>query len=806
MQQVNVRKYAVLFTLLSAVLFLSNSSNPPDGRTGAPFDGLCSDCHGGGSFQGTVAISGIPTTITPNTTYNVTLTLTATSGSPSFGGFQIVTVNSSNQNAGDLINTSGQTGTSVSGGREYLDQRGGKAFSGGAVSWNFDWKSPNGPNNEMFTLYFAGNFTNGNNSSSGDAVESASFTTTMMGGGNPLVATIGSKTNVSCFGGMDGTATASATGGNPPYSYSWSTGSSDNPVTGLGMGTYTVTVTDNAASTATATVMITQPTLLQHTTQITRNVSCPGGKDGAVSSVGIGGTPPYSYNYSTGSSNNLSAGMYSVTVSDSKGCESSSTFEITQPEPFQIEELVFDHPTCPNALNGQIQVFVRGGTSPYKYKWSSNETINIISNKGIGNYKLTITDAKNCNALKSYDLTSQDTTPPLLVGKNGVIYLNEMGYEVVQLQSFIDRLMDNCDSLPIVQINADTFFCKNIGSNQLILTAKDQLGNTSRDTIVVDVRDTLKPMLDAWKDSLIFACNTVLPQIKATDNCSLTEFLQVSGPKDVPFIPVGQHIFAYKATDQSGNTQDVSFQVKVENPLKLHLDTITFQPCYGDSARIQLSASHQLKNAYYFIHLGDSILLHVDTQLHLTTVRPDTFEVFLADSNLCQTSLSQHYTYPDSSYQIDSVVIQDEVGANKGSIHLFPASFDSIHILQDTLFINNTGEELSAGQYYLHVYVNMCTYVFGPYTVDLVIQAGNPIKNARSIAYPNPVNEQLNILSSQAEQLIHYQLLNAQGKPVIQNGSFAGKIKIDVRHLASGYYILVLQDQEGIQALQLTKL
>lgn len=802
----NIRLYAFGSIVLSAVLFLSNSSNPPDGKTGAPFDGLCSDCHGGGSFQGDVSMSGIPATIAPNTTYNVTLTLTATNGSPSFGGFQLVAVNSSNQNSGDLINTSGQTGTSFSGGREYIDQRGGKAFSGGSVSWNFDWLSPNGPNNGMFTFYFAGNFTNGNNSSSGDAVENSSFTTTMVGGGNPLVASISSKTNVSCFGGMDGTATASATGGNPPYAYEWSTGSMDNPVTGLTMGTYTVTATDNSNSTATATVSITQPSLLQHTTQITRNVTCPGGKDGAVNTIGFGGTPPYTYNYSSGSANNLSAGIYSVTVSDSKGCQSSSSFEITQPEAFQVQELVFDHPSCPNAMDGQIQVNVTGATAPYKYKWSSNETNNLITNKGIGNYKLTITDNKNCNALKSYDLVSVDSLPPILKGKSGVVFLNISGFNVLNSIDFIESISDACDNQPSVSLNMDTVYCLQIGSNPLVITAKDKYGNVSKDTIALEVKDSLSPQIDSWPDSTLFACNVPLPVIKATDNCQLTELTQLSGPKDVPYIPTGENIFGYIAVDQSGNKHQTTFIANVVNPLNITLDSLFFEPCYGDSAYVKLKTAHSRKAYYRFIHENDSIWLNTDSTWLISTVRPDTFEVSVLDSNLCLQYLSHHYTYPDSTYAIDSVVVQHEMSPNKGSIQLYPSTYDSLHIFSDTQFVNNTGIDLIAGQYYLHVFVNTCTYVFGPYAIQLVI-AANGQENGQKVydIYPNPFQDKLNIVSKYDGRLFNVKLLNSQGNLQLQESVYNGTTALDLSHLASGYYILLLQNESEIQAFKLVK-
>ena len=70
------------------------------------------------------------------------------------------------------------------------------------------------------------------------------------------------KTDVSCFGGSDGTATVSIAGGTSPYSILWSTGSTDATITGLSSGTYSVQVTDAHGCMSSAEVTIGQPPVL----------------------------------------------------------------------------------------------------------------------------------------------------------------------------------------------------------------------------------------------------------------------------------------------------------------------------------------------------------------------------------------------------------------------------------------------------------------------------------------------------------------------------------------------------------------
>ncbi|MBL7830959.1 MAG: hypothetical protein JNK41_08035, partial [Saprospiraceae bacterium] len=91
------------FGLLAfAYMFMFYNANPPDGKTGAPGDGTCGECHGGGSFGGNIEIIGLPSTINANEAYNITVRITNTSGNAVKAGFQLIALNGSNNNAGDL--------------------------------------------------------------------------------------------------------------------------------------------------------------------------------------------------------------------------------------------------------------------------------------------------------------------------------------------------------------------------------------------------------------------------------------------------------------------------------------------------------------------------------------------------------------------------------------------------------------------------------------------------------------------------------------------------------------------------------
>ena len=96
--------YYLLGLLFLGYVFMSNSSNPPNGKTGAPNEQTCAQCHSGGNFVGEISVLGVPSSIVSGTTYNVTVTNSFTAPpSPVRSGFQLVALDASNAEAGTCL-------------------------------------------------------------------------------------------------------------------------------------------------------------------------------------------------------------------------------------------------------------------------------------------------------------------------------------------------------------------------------------------------------------------------------------------------------------------------------------------------------------------------------------------------------------------------------------------------------------------------------------------------------------------------------------------------------------------------------
>jgi len=135
--------------------------------------------------------------------------------------------------------------------------------------------------------------------------------------------------------------------------------------------------------------------------------------NGSATVSPMGGTAPYSYSWSNGanevSANNLLAGMYSVTVTDANGCTSSCSVTLTDIAGPTCTAAETTAPTCAMS-NGSATVTLMGGTGPYTYLWSDNQTTAVATNLAAGMYTVTVTDANGCTSTCETVLTGRNCT------------------------------------------------------------------------------------------------------------------------------------------------------------------------------------------------------------------------------------------------------------------------------------------------------------------------------------------------------------------------------------------------------------
>ena len=179
--------------LASVCLLMSYSIDPPNGKTGAPGDSYCTECHvqPSASIQGTFSVEGFPSAITPGQVYPLTVVVRDTSGNGVRAGFQLTILGPTNTKAGTLASPSQSSAIANASGRQYFEHRPAVAFpDSNVVRWTVAWTAPELASGSTVTFFAAGNIANGNFQNTGDRVLSST------GSGTVVVSSIDDITSI----------------------------------------------------------------------------------------------------------------------------------------------------------------------------------------------------------------------------------------------------------------------------------------------------------------------------------------------------------------------------------------------------------------------------------------------------------------------------------------------------------------------------------------------------------------------------------------------------------------------------------
>jgi gliding motility-associated-like protein len=211
--------------------------------------------------------------------------------------------------------------------------------------------------------------------------------------------------NISCFGAEDGRIDFGADMGTPPYNFSLngSTPKDNGVYENLAAGAYTLVVTDEEACLDSVSFDITEPDSLILNLQADVVIGCNGASDGIISSVVNGGNGGFTYTWSdaavgdTPVAENLDAGTYSLTVTDSEGCVAFDELTLNEPDSLVVS-LQPTPLSCAGQADGTIEAVVNGGTPPYSYQWPDGQDEAMATGLSAGEYCLTVTDDNGCSS------------------------------------------------------------------------------------------------------------------------------------------------------------------------------------------------------------------------------------------------------------------------------------------------------------------------------------------------------------------------------------------------------------------------
>ncbi|MEZ4893191.1 MAG: SprB repeat-containing protein [Saprospiraceae bacterium] len=636
------------------------------------------------------------------------------------------------------------------------------SVSGGTSPYTYLWS--NGATTQDINNLSAGTYTvtvtDANNCSATKAT-----TITQPGSGLSLSRT---STNVSCYGGSNGSINLTVSGGTSPYSYNWSNGATTEDISGLSAGTYTVTVTDNNGCTKTTSKTITQPKSLVLTKTQT-NVDCYGGSNGSIDLTVTDGSSPYTYAWSNGATSQdvsgLSAGTYTVTVTDNNGCTKSTAATITQPSALSLSKTVSDA-TCGNA-NGSIDLTVSGGSNPYTYAWSNGATIQDISGLAAGTYTVTVTDNHNCtktlsatvNNISGPSLSETHTEVSCFGGSNGSIDLTVSGGTSPYTYSWSN--------------SATTQDINNLSAGTYTVTVTDANNCTATKSATINQPNSA---LSLSRTSTNVSCNggsdgsinlTVTggtnPYTYAWSNGATTE--------DISGLSAGT--YTVTVTDANGCTKTTSKSISQPSALSLS-KTVVDVACYGESTgSINLSVSGGTSPYTYIWSNGA-------TTQDINNLAAGTYTVTVTDANSCTKTTSATVTQP-SELDLSATTTNATCGNSNGAIDLTVSGGTNPY----TYIWSNgaTTQDLSniqAGTYTVTVTdSNNCTKTLS--------------KNVQNINGPSLSNTHVDV-QCHGQSNGSIDLTVTGGTPPIVYLWSNGAITQDINNLAAGTYTVTVTD------------
>ena len=258
--------------------------------------------------------------------------------------------------------------------------------------------------------------------------------------------------NPSCPGQSNGSIQLTVSNAAGQVNFNWNNNlfGIQNPA-GLSAGLYAVTVTDAAGCTANTQITLVDPPQLMVSCSQASSPSSIGGSDGVAAILIFGGTAGYSLNWAGPTIGaqivitdgpttipGLSAGNYSLTVTDDNGCTTTCAFEISPPTCNLSIDLTANNPVCFGAASGSIQLEITGAIGTTTFDWNVNtlDGQQSPSNLSAGAYSVTVSDAAGCTAIAGVSLVN----PPAIVlncaqqspvttvgGENGAAVLNFQG-------------------------------------------------------------------------------------------------------------------------------------------------------------------------------------------------------------------------------------------------------------------------------------------------------------------------------------------------------------------------------------------
>lgn len=603
----------------------------------------------------------------------------------------------------------------------------------------------------------------------------------------------GNVINVNCNGNSTGSATVlvAQPSGTPTYLWNDANLQTAAIANNLPAGNYTVTVTDAVCS-AQFNFTVTQPSqLISSKTQ--SNLSCFGNSNGQVDLTVSGAVSPYTYLWSNAATtqdiSGLSAGIYTVTITDANGCRAFDTATITSPSALN-SAIASTNLQCSSNSNAAVNLTVNGGVLPYSFNWSNGSTAEDLSNLNAGTYQVTITDANACSSTASATVTSPSA---LSAGLNVTNLLcNGSG------SGSIDLSVSGGVSPYTYQWSnsATTEDILNLTPAVYIVTVTDNNGCTLQQSATVTVPTSLTTIITV--NNLL--CNAIgFGSINLTAGGGIAPYSYIwsnnSTTEDLNNLPVG--VYSVSVSDVNGCSATQA--VTISEPAVLTSSLVSNNVLCNNQSNGSININTTGGTMPYNYSWSNNA-----TTEDISGLSAGIYNLTITDANGCSVTNATTIAEP-APYNI-SAVISDETFGNDGAINL-----DVQGATVPYTYIWNNGqttEDLSGiigGNYSVTVVdANNCDTVL-TFNVPTVVSVNQVIIENTLKLYPNPASDLISLSAAYPIIAENITIFDATGKEIVQYHNSNLPFEMDIQNLSPGLYIIRLQQSNNVCNLKFVK-
>ncbi|HRN90905.1 MAG TPA: gliding motility-associated C-terminal domain-containing protein [Ferruginibacter sp.] len=431
---------------------------------------------------------------------------------------------------------------------------------------------------------------------------------------------------IACAGGT-GAVTVQVTGAGTPLQYEWTgfTPQGSPLLSFIPAGNYTVNVTAVNTCPITASVTLTEPGALSVANTISNTVC--GAANGSITLNVTGGTAPYTYAWSNGATtanlNNITAGVYSVTVTDANGCNVSSGPLTVQDDAgnLQVSATVTDA-LC-GAANGSITLNITGGTAPYTYAWSNGATTSALNNIAAGVYTVTVTDANGCSVSPAPITVQNDAgnlqvnatvTDALCGAANGSITLNITGGTAPFTYAWSN--------------GATTSALNNIAAGVYNVTVTDANGCSTSPAPITVQNDAGNLQVGATVIDAVCTSTNGSISLTLTGGTAPYTYSWSNGATTATLNNLAAGAYSVTVTDANGCSVSANATVNVNQPVINPGTQVQAAGCNTGGGSIQLNPTGGTAPYQYVWSTGE-------TTASITSLAAGTYSVQITDANGC---------------------------------------------------------------------------------------------------------------------------------------------------------------------------